>query len=340
MKRNPTTEQADHSEPVYRSGVAARLAGIPVETLRVWERRYRVVGPRLSQRGHRLYSAADVSRLALIRQLVDLGNPIGTVAALPLAALRDMRSAAATASHGGLVGPAALLRPVRVAVVGEALTEQLARDGALSSTFEIVAACATQGAADALRGVSADVLAMELPTLQPEVVATVDALLQAVGARHAVVEYRFARTAVVGALRDRGHDVVRAPLGADEMERLCRDAIAPGAIHPPSGSSPLPFDAVKGRRFDDQSLARLARALTTLYCECPHHVVEILLSLGTFERYSAECASRSPADAVLHRYLQRVAGSARALFEDALVRVARAEGLALPVDTSEPGPTA
>ena len=26
----------------YRSGVAARLAGLPVETLRVWERRYGV----------------------------------------------------------------------------------------------------------------------------------------------------------------------------------------------------------------------------------------------------------------------------------------------------------
>ena len=34
-------------EPIYRSGMAARLAGIPVETLRVWERRYAVVARRL-----------------------------------------------------------------------------------------------------------------------------------------------------------------------------------------------------------------------------------------------------------------------------------------------------
>ena len=52
------------SEPGYRSGVAARLAGIPVETLRVWERRYQVVGPRLSPRGHRVYSTADVGRMS------------------------------------------------------------------------------------------------------------------------------------------------------------------------------------------------------------------------------------------------------------------------------------
>lgn len=331
-----TDEQAiDDFEPAYRSGIAARLAGIPVETLRVWERRYQIVGPRLSPLGHRLYSAEDVSRLTLIRQLVDLGSPIGSVAGLPLAALREMRSAATAASQGVSVGPASG-RPIRVALVGEALTEQVARDGALHSALEIVGTCAgPAGAAEALRGVSPDVLAIELPTLQPGAVATVDALVQAVGARHAVVEYRFAPAAVVGALRDRGHTVVRAPLDADDLERLCRDAIAPDAIPASLGSSPLPLDVVAGPRFDEQSLTRIARALTTLYCECPRHLVDLLLSLGTFERYSAECANRSPSDAVLHRHLQRVAGSARVLFEDALVRVARAEGLALPLDTGK-----
>lgn len=107
----------------------------------------------------------------------------------------------------------------------------------------------------------------------------------------------------------------------------------PGALHAAAGAAALVLDAVPGRRFDDQALARLARALTTLHCECPHHVVDLLASLGAFERYSAECANRSPADAALHRYLERVAGSARVLFEDALVRIARAEGLSLPLRT-------
>jgi DNA-binding transcriptional MerR regulator len=331
-----TNPQGDHFQPAYRTGIAARLAGIPVETLRVWERRYQVVGPRLSPRGHRLYSAEDVSRLTLIRQLVDLGSPIGSVAGLPLAALREMRSAATAASQGVSVGPAASRRPLRVALVGEALTEQVARDGALHSALEIVATCAGQAhAAEVLRGVAADVLAIELPTLQPGALATVDALLQAVGARHAIVEYRFAPAAVVSALRGRGHTVVRAPIDAEDLERLSRDAMASAPIPASPGSSPLPLDVVPGPRFDEQSLTRLARGLTTLYCECPRHLVDLLFSLGTFERYSAECANRSPSDAVLHRHLQRVAGSARVLFEDALVRVAGAEGLALPLDARE-----
>jgi DNA-binding transcriptional MerR regulator len=322
----------DGFEPAYRSGIAARLAGIPVETLRVWERRYQVVGPRLDSRGRRLYSAEDVSRLGLIRHLVDLGSPIGSVASLPLASLRAMRSAAAAASQGVSVGLTGSLRLVRVALVGDALTERIGRDGALNPNLEIVAACAEHaGAAEALRGVAADVVAIGLSTLQPEAVAIVDALVEAAGARHAVIEYRFAPAAVVGALRDRGHTVVRAPLDADQLERFCRDAIAPHDVQARRGVPPPALDTVPEPRFDDRSLTRLAQSLSTLYCECPRHLVDLLLSLGSFEQYSADCANRSPADAALHRYLQQVAGSARVLFEEALVRVARAEGLALPV---------
>jgi MerR family transcriptional regulator, light-induced transcriptional regulator len=123
------------------------------------------------------------------------------------------------------------------------------------------------------------------------------------------------------------------------LDRICRDAMAradiPAAPEPATTSSGI----VPGRRFDDQSLARVARALTTLYCECPLHVVELLRSLGAFEHYSAQCANRDPSDAELHLYLQRVAGSARAMFEDALVRIARAERVALPVVGGDAGTT-
>jgi hypothetical protein len=54
------------------------------------------------------------------------------------------------------------------------------------------------------------------------------------------------------------------------------------------------------------------------------------MNLASFERYSAQCASRSPADAVLHLELQRAAGLARSIMERALARVAIAEGFSMP----------
>jgi MerR family transcriptional regulator, light-induced transcriptional regulator len=88
--------------------------------------------------------------------------------------------------------------------------------------------------------------------------------------------------------------------------------------------------AVPARRFDDVTLTEFAGLSSTVACECPSHVAELLMQISGFEAYSRDCADRSPGDAQLHAYLQRVAGGARLLFEAALERVAVAEGLALP----------
>ena len=67
----------------YRRGKVAKLTGIPMETLRVWERRYNIVGPRQSAKGQRLYSPNELTRLTLIKRLVNPGCAIGSIAALP-----------------------------------------------------------------------------------------------------------------------------------------------------------------------------------------------------------------------------------------------------------------
>jgi DNA-binding transcriptional MerR regulator/methylmalonyl-CoA mutase cobalamin-binding subunit len=66
----------------YAIGTAARLAGIPPETLRIWERRYQLLAPGRTGGGHRLYSEDDVQLLRAVKRLVDAGMRIGAVAAL------------------------------------------------------------------------------------------------------------------------------------------------------------------------------------------------------------------------------------------------------------------
>jgi DNA-binding transcriptional MerR regulator len=296
-----------------------------VNTLRMWERRYQVVGPQVSPRGHRRYSATDVDRLALIKALVDLGHSIGTIAHLPTAKLHELRAGLAAQPSATQAG-APETSIVRVAIVGEALA---ARAAAVASRFprlQIVGTCTDrEHAAGALRDVAADLLAIELPALREDAVEFVDALAAAVGARRAVVSYRFGTEAAVRELRRRGHAVARAPIDLAEIETL--GAALPGG--PETAAAP-PVTAPPAPRFDERMLAQLAQLSTTVRCECPHHLVDLLLSLNAFERYSAECEDRSPADAELHRHLGRVAGSARALLEEALVRVAQTEGIPLP----------
>jgi DNA-binding transcriptional MerR regulator len=80
----------DNPKKRYRSGDAARLAKMPVTTLRIWERRYGVVAPPKSESGQRLYSEDDVRRLSLLKGLVQRGHPIGTIAKLDRAQLEQL----------------------------------------------------------------------------------------------------------------------------------------------------------------------------------------------------------------------------------------------------------
>jgi DNA-binding transcriptional MerR regulator/methylmalonyl-CoA mutase cobalamin-binding subunit len=67
----------------------SKLTGIPVDTLRAWERRYGVVEPDRDERG-RVYSEEDVERLRMLRRAVDAGHAIGRVAPLSTGDLRAL----------------------------------------------------------------------------------------------------------------------------------------------------------------------------------------------------------------------------------------------------------
>jgi len=67
--------------PRYPIRAVSKLTGVPVDTLRAWERRYGVVQPVRDSRG-RLYGDADIRKLRLLRLLVDRGHPIGRLVKL------------------------------------------------------------------------------------------------------------------------------------------------------------------------------------------------------------------------------------------------------------------
>lgn len=323
--------------PAYRSGVAARLAGVPVETLRVWERRYGVVGPSLSERGQRLYSAEQVGRLTVIKQLVDMGHPIGAIAGLATETLIAMRAAGRTLSGARTASAEWPRSMVRIALVGPVLSERRLEATLSGSALTVVGrSMSAVDAPEALAGVEADVVLIELPSLDDRSLAVVTGITQACRAHMAIVLYRFAPSAVIRRLRAAGHEVARAPSDAVEIESLCRALLQLPGRAEPTDRVVLPSDDPPPPRFDPRSLADLAGASTTVYCECPRHLVDLVTSLIAFERYSAECASRGPQDAALHRDLLRTTALARAMLEDALVRVARAEGLALPAAVGAP----
>lgn len=67
------------STPLYPIRAVSRLTGLSVDTLRAWERRYRVVVPQRGPNG-RLYNELDIQRLLLLREGLEHGHSIGRLA--------------------------------------------------------------------------------------------------------------------------------------------------------------------------------------------------------------------------------------------------------------------
>src|SRR3954462_5425422 len=97
MKRPPETTAH------YPIRAVAKLTGIAIDTVRAWERRHRAVTPVRDDRG-RLYTAADIARLRLLRGAGEQGHSIGRLAGLTDAELRRL-AATADANAASAVAP-------------------------------------------------------------------------------------------------------------------------------------------------------------------------------------------------------------------------------------------
>jgi DNA-binding transcriptional MerR regulator/methylmalonyl-CoA mutase cobalamin-binding subunit len=75
---------------VHSIKTVSQVTGLTPDTLRAWERRYKAVQPRRDDGGRRLYDAADLTKLRLLRQAVTLGHPIHRAARLSLEELEDL----------------------------------------------------------------------------------------------------------------------------------------------------------------------------------------------------------------------------------------------------------
>src|ERR1700761_9485713 len=124
-----SSDDQQKAQQGYRSGEAARLAKMPVTTLRIWERRYGVVGPAKTASGQRLYSEDDVRRLTLIKLLVSRGHAIGAIARLDREQLQFLAARSVREIGDAPDAGSAASDELRLALVGANLTQHLQASG-------------------------------------------------------------------------------------------------------------------------------------------------------------------------------------------------------------------
>lgn len=100
MGEQTSTDDEDAGRERMSIGALSRATGVPVATLRSWERRYGFPVPLRLDSGHRRYALDDVERLRLVRRAIELGNRPSDVVAAPLATLTQLVELAPAAAPG------------------------------------------------------------------------------------------------------------------------------------------------------------------------------------------------------------------------------------------------
>lgn len=287
-------------------GAVARLTQIPAHTLRKWESRHGIAVPVRSETGRRVYTEEHVETLRLVKQLVASGHSLGHLAGLDLDALEELA--------GLHAADTSRLKAQRIALVGPNVSRLLTGLPQVVSRFshEIHEWLAETAQLDA-----ETTYIVESNTLPPELVETLTARRAQMA--HLLVVYKFAASETLVRLRDADVVPVHGPLGESSLLRLLEPVT--------TGEPPAP----RAQRFSDEELARVAALSPGLECECPNHIAKLLMDITAFETYSRECVDTDPDEQALHQRLGEISARARALFEEALIAVAAADGISLSI---------
>jgi len=328
----------DKHQSNYRIGAVSRLTGIPPDTLRVWERRYDLVTPLRSEGRGRLYSPEDVTRLSVIKRLVDSGHAIGTIAELSMDQLRE-RLADTRQTDRGFVAS----RPVQMAILGATLPQRLRADlkSEQGETIELVGSYQRRDEfLSAEPGQDVDVLVVELPVLDGRSAAELRELNRHCSASKTLVVFGFGSAEILAQLERLGITALHFPVTWGEIRVLAGAQTYPRKQQQTAHLEDIDAGLMEEppeRLYGDRQLALAATISTAIKCECPHHLADLILSLCHFEEYSARCENQSREDAALHAYLRVTTAKARYLMEQALQKAIDVEGIDL--DTQSPEET-
>ena len=314
-----TPDRRSTANGQYRIAAVSKLTGMPVPTIRMWERRYEVVTPARSAANGRLYSRADIERLTLLKAAVDAGHAIGTVAALEDEQIRErLRQSSA-------LPPAPAHGECRVLACGGGLGDRLQKAWSGRHDVRLVAALPTLESPLPAQE-RYDAVVVQLPSLQVAVIPALRQLRASLQAPVMIVLHGFGSRQALTRLDQDGILALSLPVDPAQLARLCRPLRASGGVDAAGdGETPVP-----ARRYDEHFLATVARLPTTVRCECPNHLADLLTKLNGFEQYSLECESSDPADASVHAMLYRAAAQCRQTLEGALQRVLEHEGIRTP----------
>ena len=293
-------------DDVYRIATVSNLTGIPVQTMR-------------SATNARLYRRADIKRLPLLKAAVDAGHAIGTVASLTE---RKVRVRFEFMPAGVAKTPE---RGCRVLVCGKALAARLAAAWQDQTGVRVQAIMAAPSAVGPDSPDEVGVVIVDAPVLEAILPGALWQLQAATRARDATVLYGFGNRQTPARLDDINVIARVTPADPAQLARIRLLGLLGLAVDPKAPDHFLHMlNHPAARCYDDMYLGQTPSSVQR---ECPNHVVDLLMQLNAFERYSLACESANATDASVHAMLYLASGHSREILEEALRHLLAHEGV-------------
>lgn len=308
---------------LYSIGAVAKLTGLSVHNLRVWEKRHQAVETERTDTGRRLYSEAALQRLQLLKRCVDQGLAISTIAHLSERELQENLATFASGPVRSTTKPS-----LHVCVVGNELAQTVEQVLQVGFHLDHMARFGhTQALQAADINGQVDLLVIDQPSLSATDAKPVGNLFKRINARVNVLVYRYSRQQDVAYLRTLGVHTLKAPFDRNDLGELLHRLLKAPVQQPTLYVS----KQAPERRYSDLALQKAANLSSSIDCECPHHLAELIKELLAFETYSSQCQSKDKAGEDLHRHIYLRTAQARAIMEELLQSVLEQEGIDLSV---------
>lgn len=314
-------ENINGGKKLYKIGAIAKATGLSVHNLRIWEKRYSAIEIERTDSGRRLYSEDDLKRLTLLKQCVDIGMAISTIAACENPELEQL-----LAELGEPQTKTSAKKPgISIVVVGSDGRHLIQPTlNTIGSRFQVEYYESTEDLLENEDERTIDLLILDMPSLTQGEARLIGRQVKALQVRKAIICYRYARQQDIAYLKTVGIHPLKAPFDPQYLHSLILQSLE---VKKPN-TSLLPVHA-PSRLFNDKQLNTAANLTSSIECECPQHMAEIIKGLTAFEAYSARCENMDKASQDLHHHIYLKTAEARAIMETLMHSVLEQEGINL-----------
>ncbi|MEZ4375826.1 MAG: hypothetical protein R3B07_33775 [Polyangiaceae bacterium] len=220
----------------------------------------------------------------------------------------------------------------RIAILDDRLPAQIRENpGAFEGVDLIWSGTDVEQLKASARVTRPSVLIVNVELLAGEAPDNLKHLLEETKADLVLCLYTFARREDVEAMNQGKLRAVRAPVSLATLRTQMMSVIVRQLLSPDTGMAKAApaADAIEPPLFTSTQLARLQEIRSSIDCECPNHLAELVIGLQAFEEYSAHCASRDEQDREVHSSLHQATAQARQIMEQALLAVVKHEGIVI-----------